>query len=75
MDRTLNHNPMIPTLGQYNTIYAYFGVNKADISILFEFGSDCTIDGQTSFRGDYIAKIKRKGVFRFSDNVLIKRVK
>lgn len=66
---------MIPTLGQYNTISAYFGVNKEDVCILFEFGSDRTKDGQTSFRGDYIAKIKRKGVFRFSDNVLIKRVK
>lgn len=66
---------MSPTLGQLNTICAYFGVKKADISILFEFGSDYTIDGQTSFRGDYIAKIKRKGVFRFSDNVLIKRIK
>ena len=75
MDRTLNHNPMIPTLGQLNTICAYFGVNKADVSILFEFGSDCTRNGQTSFKGDYIAKIKRKGVFRFTDNVLIKRVK
>lgn len=66
---------MNPTLGQYNTIFRLFGVNKADVSILFEFGSDCTRNGQTSFRGDYIAKIKRKGVFRFSDNVLVKRVK
>lgn len=66
---------MNPTLGQYNTISAYFGVNKADVSILFEFGSDYTIHGQTSFKGDYIAKIKRKGIFRFTDNVLIKRVK
>ena len=66
---------MNPTLGQYNTISAYFGVNKSDVSILFEFGSDCAKNGQTSFRGDYIAKIKRKGVFRFSDNVLVKRVK
>ena len=66
---------MIPTLGQYNSISAYFGVNKTDVSILFEFGSDCTKNGQTSFRGDYIAKIKRKGVFRFSDNVLVNRVK
>lgn len=66
---------MSPTLGQYNTISNYFGVNRADVSILFEFGSDCTRNGQTSFKGDYIAKIKRKGVFRFSDNVLIKRIK
>jgi hypothetical protein len=66
---------MNPTLGQYNTISAYFGVNKADVSILFEFGSDCTIDGQISFKGDYIARIKRKGVFRFEDNVLVKRIK
>ena len=66
---------MTPTLGQYNTICTYFYANKADINILFEFGSDCTRNGQTSFKGDYIAKIKRKGVFRFSDNVLIKRVK
>lgn len=67
--------PMKPTQGQWNTIYTYFRVNKADVSILFEFGSDCTRNGQTSFRGDYLAKIKRKGVFRFSDNVLVKRVK
>lgn len=66
---------MNPTLGQYNTISAYFGVNKADVSILFEFGSDCTIDGQIYFKGDYIARIKRKGVFRFEDNVLVKRIK
>lgn len=66
---------MTPTLGQYNTICTYFDANKADIDILFEFGSDCTKNGQPSFKGDYIAKIKRKGTFRFSDNVLIKRVK
>jgi hypothetical protein len=66
---------MTPTLGQYSTICTYFDVNKADISILFEFGSDCTKTGQTSFKGDYIARIKRKGVFRFEDNVLVKRIK
>lgn len=66
---------MTPTKGQWNTICAYFMVNKEDVCILFEFGSDTTKDGQKSFKGDYIAKIKRKGVFRFSDNVLVKRVK
>lgn len=66
---------MKPTQGQWNTICTYFRVNKESVCILFEFGSDCTRNGQTSFRGDYIAKIKRKGVFRFSDNVLVKRVK
>lgn len=67
--------PMKPTQGQWNTIYTYFRINKDSVCILFEFGSDRTKDGQTSFKGDYIAKIKRKGIFRFSDNVLVKRVK
>lgn len=66
---------MTPTKGQWSTIYTYFRVNKESVCILFEFGSDITKDGQTSFKGDYIAKIKRKGTFRFSDNVLIKRIK
>lgn len=66
---------MKPTRGQWNTICTYFRVNKESVCILFEFGSDTTKDGQTSFKGDYIAKIKRKGTFRFSDNVLIKRIK
>lgn len=66
---------MTPTIGQWNTICAYFDTNKEDVSILFEFGSDCTKNGQRTFRGDYIAKIKRKGTFRFTDNVLVKRIK
>ena len=66
---------MTPTKGQWNTIYSYFMVNKESVCILFEFGSYITKDGQTSFKCDYIAKIKRKGTFRFSDNVLIKRIK
>ena len=66
---------MKPTRGQWNTICSYFMVNKEDVCILFEFGSDRTKDGQTSFKGDYIAKIKRKGTFRFSDHVLAKRAK
>lgn len=66
---------MTPTLGQLNTICAHFDVNRSDVSILFEFGSDRTANGQTLFRGDFIAKIKRKGTFRFTDDVLIKRIK
>jgi hypothetical protein len=64
---------MKPTRGQINDIAKYFGC--CDSEILFEGGSDCMRNGEAFFYGDFIVKIKRKGVYRFTDGVLINKIK
>lgn len=57
--------------GQYNDIVTTLGiVNKKYCSIIAESGSD---NGKT-FSGSFLVDIKRKGVYRFEDGKLLKKV-
>ncbi|PLS19192.1 hypothetical protein CVD28_01935 [Bacillus sp. M6-12] len=58
--------------GQYKDVTKAFGfIPKENCSIVFEGGSD---NGE-SFNGSFLVRIKRKGVYRFDDGKMIKRVK
>ena len=60
------------TKGQYQDILKAFGfIPKEHCTVIFEGGSD---NGDT-FNGSFLVKIKSKGVFRFDDGSLSKRVK
>lgn len=58
--------------GQLADVRKHFGaVDSEKCEILFEGGSD----GKTTFNGSFIVKITRKGVYRFDDGKMVKRVK
>ena len=46
-------------------------VKKEDCTVVMEFGGD----KGTSFSGDFIVNIKRRGVYRFQDGKLVVKVK
>ena len=50
---------------------SFSGIKQLDIDILFEAGND---NGKT-FNGDFIAKIKGRGVFRVYENGSTKKIK
>ncbi|WCK57341.1 hypothetical protein PP175_29565 (plasmid) [Aneurinibacillus sp. Ricciae_BoGa-3] len=63
---------MFVTTGQYKDITKVFqSVNRDDCSVIAEGGSD---NGKT-FSGSFLVKIKRKGVYRFEDGNLLKKVR
>ena len=63
---------MYITLGQLADIQNYFaGVSKEDCEIIAEAGND----QKTHFNGSFLVKIKRKGVYRFENSLMIKKVK
>lgn len=57
--------------GQIRTVQKYFSASSDAMEILAEAGSD----NDKSFLGNFIVKIKRKGVYRFDNGVLVKRIK
>lgn len=64
---------MKPIVSQANIIKSHFpSVDMENVSILMEGGSHIN---ETTYNGDFVAKIKRKGTFRFSDGKLLRRVK
>jgi hypothetical protein len=57
--------------GQLNDVRRQFpSTKKEDCTVLMEFGND----RGTSFNGDFIVRIKQKGVYRFERGKFIKRV-
>jgi hypothetical protein len=62
---------MYITLGQLADVHKYFaGVSKDDCEIIAEAGND----QKTYFNGTFLVKIKRKGVYRFENSVMVKQV-
>lgn len=62
---------MKPQKGQIVTIQKYFDTTSDKIEIIAEAGNDTG----NSFLGNFIAKIKQAGIFRFDNGLLVRRIK
>lgn len=62
---------MKPQKGQILTVQKYFNTSSESMEILAEAGND---NGK-SFLGNFIVKIKRTGIYRFDNGILIRRIK
>ena len=62
---------MKPQKGQILIVQKYFNVPSDAIEIIAEAGNDTG----KSFLGNFLAKIKKRGIFRFDEGILVKRIR
>lgn len=62
---------MKPQKGQILTVQRYFNTSSDKMEIIAEAGNDTG----NSFLGSFIVKIKKVGIFRFEDGLLVRRIK
>ncbi|MBT2621249.1 hypothetical protein [Chryseobacterium sp. ISL-6] len=62
---------MKPQKGQLLIIQKYFNTSSDSTEVIAEAGNDTG----NSFLGSFIVKIKKIGIFRFNDGLLIRRIK
>lgn len=58
--------------GQLADVNRHFGTVSSDACVVLAEGGS---NGDKTFNGSFLVKIKRKGVYRFEDGIMTKRIK